>query len=235
MASTTTTAKTASTGGVLTISQDPSIVTVIERFDVPKDDQDAAVEAACKHIAKTWKSASDFIGAVLLKSRISGNISVYAQWKRPTEEKGAAPLAPTAKQSLAAALKGYPTQVSKTFSVEFSALSPTFSPPMRVSVERTPAGHFGIFPLSVERQNRMVDLARANGPKSLGTPGLLAINFHRSLDGEHVINFGQWSYIETDFNKLMQQPGFKPDDNYWEGVAEGEPDFFDIVAVETKE
>lgn len=38
----------------------------------------------------------------------------------------------------------------------------------------------------------------------------------------------------TDFNKLTQQPGFRPDDLYWGEVTEAEADFLDIVAVETR-
>lgn len=106
--------------------------------------------------------------------------------------------------------------------------------PNLLAVERTPCAHFGMFTLTIENQNRMVDLARAFAPKSLSTPGLMAINFHRSLDGRKVINFGQWAFVDIDFNQLNQQPGFRDEDLYWKGVAEAEPDFFDIVAVETR-
>ena len=226
---------TASTrDSVLVISQDPAIVTVIERFDVPRQRQHDAVDTARRHITREWRSAPPFIGAALLRSTISGNVSVYTPWKRPTQHRRAAPLTPPDGQSLAAALSEFPVQLSKTFSVEFSDHSPTVAPPTPVSVDRTPAGHFGIFETPVEQQNRMVDLARANAPASLRAPGLLAINFHRSLDGAHVVNFGQWAYLETDFNKLTQQPGFRPEDRYWEDVTVGEPDFFDIVAVTTR-
>lgn len=226
--STTTTSST----GVLTISQDPAVVTVIERFDVPRERQDEAVDAARRHVADDWRGRPDFVGAAVLRSRISGNVSVYAQWRRPGENRGAAPPAPPAEQSLAGALSAFPVQVSKTFSVEFSDFSPTVAPPTLVSTSRTPAAHFGIFEVTVEQQNRMVDLARANAPRSLSTPGILAINFHRSLDGTHVVNFGLWSYVETDFNTLTQQPGFREEDRYWQDVTPGIPDFFDVVAVD---
>lgn len=221
-----------SPGAVLTISQDPSIVTVIERFDVPQDRQAEAVEIAKNHISQTWTNAPDFVGAVLLRSRIHGGVSCYAQWKRPTS--GSAPTAPPASQSLASALSMFETLDSRTYSMEFSSHAPSVAPPTLVSMERTPCGHFGMFTLTPENQNRMVDLARAYGPKSLTTPGLLAINFHRSHDGERVINFGQWAFVDIDFNQLNQQPGFRDEDLYWKGVAEAQPDFFDIVAVVTR-
>ncbi len=220
-----------STKAVLTISQDPSIVTVIERFDVPKDRQEEAIETAKNHISQTWANDPDFVGAAILKSRIHGGVSCYAQWMRPSG--GAAPIAPPPAQSLTPALSMFETLDSRTYSVEFSGHASLMTPPTLVSVEKTPYGHFGMFSLTIENQNRMVDLARAFAPKSLNTPGLLAINFHRSLDGERVINFGQWAFVDLDFNKLNQQPGFRDEDLYWKGVAEAEPDFFDIVAVQT--
>lgn len=52
-----------SSGAVLKISHDPAIMTMIERFDVPKKHQEAAIEAAREHIARTWKS-DRWVGAI---------------------------------------------------------------------------------------------------------------------------------------------------------------------------
>lgn len=105
------------------------------------------------------------------------------------------------------------------------------TPPTRVSMKQTPHAHFGIFSVTRENQDRMLDLAHEYGPKSFVTPGLLAINFHRSIDELQVINLGVWTSF-NDFNFLTQQPGFRDDDLYWKGVADFPFDFFDIVAVE---
>ncbi len=78
----------------------------------------------------------------------------------------------------------------------------------------------------------MLDLAWENAPKSLQvTPGLIAINFHRSVDRLQVINLGLWSTFDN-FNVLTQQPGFREDSLYWDGTADFQPDFFDVVLVE---
>ena len=79
----------------------------------------------------------------------------------------------------------------------------------------------------------MLDLAQEYAPKSLQvTPGLISINFHRSFDGLRVTNLGTWSTFDN-FNELIQQPGFSDDSLYWSGVADFQPDFFDVVFVQT--
>ena len=212
---------------VLTISQDPDIVTVIERFDVPVEQQQAATVKAQSYIQENWQNEPNFVGVALLKSRDHGGLSSYSQWKRT----GSAPRVPDKSQTLAAALPEFKLLDSKCFSLEFSAEAPIVSPPALISLAGSPKAHFGLFTTAVERQNEMVDRARANAPHSLDVPGLLAVNFHRSLDGERVVNLGLWTSFEA-FSNLTKQKGFQNDDLYWEGVADFEYDFFDVVAVE---
>lgn len=214
---------------VVTVSQDRDIVTAIERFDVPSDQQAEAVQKATDHIVQEWKGDSEFVGAILLRGRVRGGVSCYAQWKRPAD--GFSPAAPAASRSLAATLPSFKLLDSRTYTVEFTKQAESVAPPTWVSMKQTPHAHFGIFSVTRENQDRLLDLARENAPKSLTTPGLLAIDFHRSIDGLQVINLGVWTSFD-DFNFLTQQPGFRDDDLYWKGVADFQFDFFDVVAVE---
>jgi hypothetical protein len=147
----------------------------------------------------------------------------------PTQ--GSPPTIPVGSRSLAAALATFKLLDSRTYTVEFTDQAASVAAPTQVSMKHTPYAHFGIFSVTPENQDRMLDRAREYGPKSLTTPGLLAIDFHRSLDGLQVINLGLWTTFD-DFNFLKQQPGFHDDNLYWEGVAEFQPGFFDVVAVE---
>lgn len=216
---------------MVTVSQDQDIVTAIERFDVPSDQQAETVQKATDHIAQEWKGDSEFVGAILLRGRVRGGVSCYAQWKRSAD--GSAPAAPAASRSLAAVLPSFKLLDSRTYTVEFTDQAESVTPPTRVSMKQTPNAHFGIFSVTRENQDRMLDLARENAPKSLTTPGLglLAIDFHRSIDGLQVINLGVWATLDN-FNSLTQQPGFQDDNLYWKGVADFQYDFFDVVAVE---
>jgi hypothetical protein len=213
----------------VTVFQDQNIITEIERFDVPSDQQVEAVQKAADHITHQWKADSEFVGAILLRGRVRGGISCYTQWKQAAD--ASAPTAPTASRSLAAALPNFKLLDSRTYTVEFTAQAESVTPPTRVLMTQTPNAHFGIFSVTHENQDRMLNLAREYGPKSFVTPGLLAINFHRSIDGVQVINLGVWTSFD-DFNSLTQQPGFRDDNLYWQGVADFQFDFFDVVAVE---
>ena len=214
---------------VVTVSQDRDIVTTIERFDVPSDQQTESVQKAADHIAQEWKGDSGFIGAILLRSRDHGGVSCYAQWKRQGDS--SAPSAPSALRSLAAALPTIKLLDSRTYTVEFIDQAESVAPPTQVSMRQTPHAHFGIFSVVRENQDRLLDLGREYAPKSLATPGLLAINFHRSIDELQVINLGVWTTFD-DFNSLTQKSGFRDDNLYWEDVADFHFDFFDVVAVE---
>lgn len=229
---------TANTDHTLTISPAPDIVTVIERFDMPTDLQGKAVELAQKQITQAWRNEPHFVGAALLKCRNRGGLSCYAHWKRPSDgSSAAAPDAPTATQTLAVALEMFRTTTyrrmdSRTYTLDFSDTAEGVGLPSLVSLEKTPCAHFGVFSVTRDTQNHLLDLARANGPESLVTPGLQSINFHRSLDGKRVINLGLWANFDNweDLNKLSD---FKGDDMYWEhDVDDWQPDLFKVVAVE---
>lgn len=213
----------------ITVSQDRDIITPIERFDVPSDQQAETVQKAADHIAQQWKADSEFVGAILLRSRVHGGVSCYAQWKWAVDD--SAPTIPAVSQSLATALPSFKLLDSRTYTVEFTDQAELVASPTRVSMQQTPHAHFGIFSITHENQDRMLDLAREYAPKSFVTPGLLAIDFHRSIDGVQVINLGVWTTF-NQFNSLIQQPGFCDEDRYWEGVADFHYDFFDVVAVE---
>ncbi len=212
------------------ILQDQDVVTVIERFDVPAAEQPEAVGRATDHIARGWKDDSEFVAAVLLRGRERGGITSYSQWKQPVD--GSAPATVPGAWSLEATLPTFTMLDSRTYTVEFTDSA---NPPTLVSLDQTPLAHFGIFSLAGENQDRLLDLARENAPRSLQvTPGLISINFHRSVDGTQVINLGTWNTFDH-INALLQQPGFRDNSPYWSGVADFQPDFFDVVLVEASQ
>ncbi|WP_233219893.1 antibiotic biosynthesis monooxygenase [Pleurocapsa sp. CCALA 161] len=88
--------------------------------------------------------------------------------------------------------------------------------------------HFAEFRLPAENQPRMIELAKENVVKAMELPGLISANFHRSLDGTRVINYGQWLDRESIEN-LKKQPGFGGKSEYWEGVAENEHHLYEVV------
>jgi hypothetical protein len=145
---------------------------------------------------------------------------------------GSAPATVPGAWSLEATLPAFTMLDSRTYAVEFTDSA---DPPTLLSLDQTPFAHFGIFSVAIENQDRLLDLARENAPRSLQvTPGLISINFHRSVDGNQVINLGTWNTFDH-INTLLQQPGFSKDSLYWSGVADFQPDFFDVVFVKASQ
>ena len=237
---------TSSSVATVRILEDQDIVTVIERFEVSAGQQQEAVERATDHVTKEWKENSEFVAAVLLRGHEpsglapskflqgigSGGISSYSQWRLPAD--ASAPVAVPEAWSLADALSAFKTLDSRTYAVEFTGWADSKSSPTLLSLDQTPFAHFGIFSVTQENQGLMLDLAREHGPDSFGTPGLLSINFHRSVDGLEVINLGTWNSLEG-LDALIQTPGFEDDSVYWEGIADFQPGFFDVVLVEVRQ
>ena len=217
----------ASSAATVSIVQDGDVVAVIERFDVPGEQQSEAAGRTTDHIARGWKEDPGFVAAVLLRGRQRGGITSRWQWRRPAD--GSAPATVPGAWSLETILPTFAMLDSRTWTVEFTDSA---DPATQVSLDGTPFAHFGIFNVSRENQDRLLDLRRENAPRSLQhAPGLISINFHRSVDGlRRVINLGRWSTFDH-IDQLLQQPGFRDDSLYWSGVAGFRPGFFDVVLV----
>ena len=222
------------------VQVESEVVTAIEQFSVPGTAQRDAgpagrpaaslsrervpqeqVDAAAAHLKDKLSAAAGFHAGLLLVGQ-RGELVLYSQWTR--EE--TAPIAMPEEWSLAPAVPGLDRVDARTYIVDFTA-------PLAVSeasLPETPHAHFGVFTVEPENQEAMLELARRHAPDSIGTPGLRAVNFHRSLDGRRVINLGLWGGF-GEFEKLLDRPGFTQGGEYWTGVATFQPHFFDVVAV----
>ncbi|MFD4643939.1 putative quinol monooxygenase [Lentzea sp. NPDC058436] len=228
---------------VLTVRPDVPVITVIERFaGAVTEDQGTSskprrpagrpedvvrnpdVVRARELLPSVLKSRDGFLAALLLAG-LDGEFVVYSQWRAAGEPPAEVP----AEWSVAGELAGFDLVDRRTYTVDFSAPADL----TRFSVRDTPLAHFGVFSVDADDQERMLELARKHAPDSIGTPGLLGINFHRSLDGGQVINLGAWNSFES-FGDLLGRPGFQDEAVYWEGVAEFRPHFFAVVDVVTK-
>ena len=92
--------------------------------------------------------------------------------------------------------------------------------------------HFAEFRMPPENQPRMVELAKEHVGPAMSLPGLVSANFHRSLDGERVINYGQWENEEAIY-ELTNRPGFGKEDGYWTGLAENEFHLYEVLLSES--
>lgn len=213
------------------IEPDVDVVTVIERYDVQPSWQAEATRLASRGL-REWINDLDFRAGLLLRSRdhTRGGLSTYVQWRVPGD--GHRPAAVPAEWTLAPLLHSYPRLDARTYRVEFTMQSGSEDGPSSVRLKDTPFAHLGIFPIRRGEQDRMLDLNRRNVVTSLDTPGMVSVNFHRSVDGTQVVDLGIWSSLENQA-QLLDGSGFRNDDLYWrKTVADFRPDFLDIVAIE---
>jgi Antibiotic biosynthesis monooxygenase len=210
------------------IAANLNMVTVIQRFEVLSTQHADFIRQASEQIAQNLKKQPKFFSAVLFRGRDSEQIAFYSQWAKTADSPKPATV-PT-EWSLASVLPRFTLLDSRTYTVEFTDAA---GQPTLISLTQTPLAHFGIFTMSRDNQDRLLDLARDNAPRAVKTTsGLISVNFHRSIDGLQAINVGAWNTFDS-LKQLEQQPGFTSSSPYWSGVADFQAQFFDLVLLKT--
>lgn len=232
------------TDAVLRVRTGDDVVTAIERFGpdatgreddmstltreppaTPHTVHQPIVARAADHLHTTLRATPGFVAGLLLDGH-DGELVLYSQWRTA----GPAPHRIPDAWSLAPAAEDLVLVDARTYAVDFVAPGPV----TEVSPAATPHAHFGVFTVSPASQRRLLELARTPAPASIGTPGLRAINFHRSLDGRRVINLGLSTGFD-EFAALLSRPGFTGGAEYWTDVAGFRPHYFDVAAITTEE
>lgn len=208
-----------------TLDLENQLVTVIILFKV-KDGRQAAVIEKVKDLFKIAKKQPGFVSANLHRSLDGLKVANYAQWENETVLEAFRNLPQT--QALAAPLQDLVEEAD-------SHLYEIVASESKIGIPQINAGeyffHFAEFRMPAKNQPRMVELAKEHVGPAMSLEGLVSANFHRSLDGERVINYGQWEN-EDAITKLTQRPGFGKEDGYWTGLAENKFHLYEVVLVE---
>lgn len=211
-----------------TLDLENQFVTVIILFRV-KDGQQAAVIEVVKALFAIAKRQPGFISANLHRSLDGVKVANYAQW----ENKASLENFRQHPETLALIPK-----LQALIDEMDSHLYEIVASESKVGVPEIKAGecfvHFAEFRMPPENQPRMVELAKEHVGPAMSLEGLVSANFHRSLDGERVINYGQWEDEEA-IVKLTQRPGFGKEDGYWTGLADNEFHLYEVVHVESSQ
>lgn len=151
----------------------------------------------------------------------------YAQWK--TEEDYQAFLKNAEVQAKGNKLSKFQLHESHFYEVAVSR-------PDNANLTIAKGGliHLAEFRGVPENQRRLVELEKEFVGVGLQNPGLSSANFHRSLDGVHTVNYGQWRSF-ADFEQLLKDPKYKPLNEYWQGIAENQFHLYEVVYTEPKE
>ena len=94
--------------------------------------------------------------------------------------------------------------------------------------------HFAQFRVKPENQQHLIELESENIEIALEHPDLISTNFHRSLDGTHTANYGQWHSLER-FDAPLKEPKYQSVREYWKDLAENEFNHYEVVFTEPTE
>ena len=203
------------------IATNNEVITVIVIFSVKPERQQELIDAISEFL-ETVKQQPGFVSANIHKSTDGVKVANYAQWQSQADYQNFIDNAEV--QDKAAKLREFNPPDIHIYEVVISE-SKEGTPKIKQGQYIT---HFAEFRMPSENQPRMIELAKENVVKAMELPGLISANFHRSLDGTRVINYGQWLDRETIEN-LKKQPGFGGKTEYWEGVAENEHHLYEVV------
>ncbi|MGB3653258.1 MAG: antibiotic biosynthesis monooxygenase [Rivularia sp. (in: cyanobacteria)] len=202
-----------------TIATKNEVATVIIIFNVEAEKQQALIDTIAEFV-NTVKHLPGFVSANIHKSLDGVKVANYAQWKTKQDFENF--LNNAEAQEKGAKLREFNPPDSHVYEVVISESKEGIP-----EIEKKYIYHFAEFRMEPENQPRMIELAGENVVKAMKLPGLVSANFHRSLDGTRVINYGQWSDKDAIEN-LKKQPGFGSDP-YWEGIAENEHHLYELV------
>lgn len=202
------------------------LATTIILFKV-KEGQQVSVVDKVKQLFQLAKQQPGFVSANLHRSLDEIKVANYAQWENEAALEQFRKRSDV--QSLWASLQEFVHEADSHLYEIVASASKVGHPQINAGEYYV---HFAEFRMPPENQPRMVELAKEHVGPAMSLPGLVSANFHRSLDGERVINYGQWDNEEAIYT-LTQRPGFGKEDGYWTGLAENEFHLYEVLLSES--
>jgi quinol monooxygenase YgiN len=178
------------------------------------------IEAVVQEQIKFWVDNPYFLSANVHRSLDGVRVFTYSQWN-PKFDHRSLPR---------------PTALSEFFPPDSLLLEVTASRSLSAEVEIAEGDlvtHLAEFRMMPVNQPEMIRRTSAELERAMSnSPGLLSATFHRSLDGTRMFNYGQWESKEA-FEAILRQPGFNPEQPYWEGLARNEFHLYNVVHTQT--
>ena len=189
------------------IDKTNTVIVGLDLYTVAERHQSALIEAIVQEQIKVWIGNPYLVSASVHRSLDGVRVFTYSQWN-PKFDHRSLPR---------------PTVLSEFFPPDSLLLEVTASRSLEAEIE---IAEFRMMPAN---QPEMVRRTSAELERAMNnSPGLLSATFHRSLDGTRMFNYGQWESQEA-FEAILKQPGFNPEQSYWEGLARNEFHLYNIV------
>lgn len=206
------------------IAKSNDVITAIIIFAVEPEKQQELIDIIIEFLQTTVKHQTGFVSSSIHKSIDGLRVMNYAQWK--TQEDYQAFIQNTEVQAKGNKLSNFHLHESHLYEVAVSKPDDA-----NLTISKGSLIHLAEFRVAPENQSRLVELEKEYVGVGLQNPGLLSANFHRSLDGVHTVNYGQWSSF-ADFDQLLKDPKYKPLSEYWQGIAENQFHLYEVVYTE---
>jgi quinol monooxygenase YgiN len=206
------------------IAKNNDVITVVIIFAVKPAQQQELIDIIIEFLETTVKHQPGFASSNIHKSIDGVRVMNYAQWR--TQADCQAFVNNTEIQAQGQKLSNFQLHEAHTYEVTVSKPDDA-----NLSINKGGLIHLAEFRVAPENQMRLVELEKEYVRVGLQNPGLLSANFHRSLDGVHTINYGQWRSF-ADFEELLKDPKYKPLSEYWQGIAENQFHLYEVVYTE---
>lgn len=201
---------------------DPTNTAIVglDLYTVTERHQLALVEVIIQEQIKSWVAHPYFLSASVHRSLDGVRVFTYSQWNPKFDHRNLP----------------RPADFNEFFPPDSLLLEVTASKSLAAEVEIIAGDlvtHLAEFRMMPINQPEMVKRTSAELERAMkNSPGLLSATFHRSLDGTRMFNYGQWESKKA-FEAILQQPGFNPDQPYWEGLARNEFHLYNVVHMQT--
>lgn len=188
----------------------------LDLYTVADRHQADLVEAIAEQI-QSWSVNPYFRSASVHCSLDSVRVFTYSQWQPKFDHRSLNRL----------------EQFAEFFPPDALQLEVTASRSTATEVEikvGTTVTHLAEFRMLPANQPEMVKRTTEELDRAMSSPGLISATFHRSLDGTRMFNYGQWK-SQAAFEAILKQPGFNPDEPYWQGLARNEFHLYQVAHV----
>lgn len=214
---------------MIQIDRTNTVIVGLDLFAVAERHQFALIESIVQEQIPTWVTNPYFVSASVHRSLDGVRVFTYSQWN-PQFDYRSLP---------------HPISFNEFFPPDSRLLDVVVSRARSTEIEITTDAllggsnakqitHLAEFRMIPTNQPEMIRRASAEIDRAMKhSPGLVSATFHRSLDGTRMFNYGQWQSQEA-FESILQQPGFDPEQPYWQGLARNEFHLYQVAHTQVK-
>lgn len=217
---------------MIQIDRSNTVIVGLDLFAVAERHQSALIESIVQDQIPIWVTNPYFVSVSIHRSLDGVRVFTYSQWN-PQFDYRSLPHPISFNEFFPPDSRLLDVVVSRATSTEIE-ITTNGSLDSLGNEKSKPITHLAEFRMIPTNQPEMIRRASAEIERAMKhSPGLISATFHRSLDGTRMFNYGQWQSQEA-FESILKQPGFNPEQPYWQGLARNEFHLYHVVHTQVK-